>query len=196
MIVRAQIAVWMDSLFPRDAMVINPHFNAGQLLSGDWQDFANALVASMATYYSPQANKQVQVKIYDAEGTPPVFPEATAIANQGSAPPSGIPREVAVCLSYYSEQNVPSKRGRLYVPVTAIGQALENRPTGFTRTKILALGDILKNAGGSDVDWVLWSRKNTSAHPVTNFWVDDEYDTVRSRGLRPTMRETGTTSEL
>jgi len=30
---------------------------------------------------------------------------------------------------------------------------------------------------------------------VSNWWVDDEWDTVRSRGLRPDIRVTGTVSE-
>jgi hypothetical protein len=39
---------------------------------------------------------------------------------------------------------------------------------------------------------VVYSRREKVARPVTNYWVDDEWDTVRSRGLRSSTRVTGT----
>jgi hypothetical protein len=40
--------------------------------------------------------------------------------------------------------------------------------------------------------WVLFSRKNAAAYDVTAVYVNDEWDIVRSRGLRETTRQTGT----
>jgi hypothetical protein len=40
--------------------------------------------------------------------------------------------------------------------------------------------------------WVVYSRKTGGDAQVTNVWVDDEWDTVRSRGLRGTVRDLGT----
>jgi hypothetical protein len=61
-------------------------------------------------------------------------------------------------------------------------------------TKVMALGPIFANLGGSDVDWIVWSRKNHTATKVQNYWVDDEWDTVRSRGLKRSTRQVATTS--
>ena len=197
MIARAQISVWMDSVFPRDAMIITPHFNNAAFLPGgeDWQDFADDLATAMWQYYNANS-RQVNVKIYDAQGTVPVLPVGNVTKGSGLAPPSGIPREVAMCLSYYSGQNQPGKRGRLYVPVCATGlDALSGRPSNFFRDKTLALGGLLKDAGGTDVDWGVFSRRDNQFRPTTNYWVDDEWDTMRSRGLRPTMRVSATASE-
>jgi hypothetical protein len=196
MIVRAQVAVQMDSLFPRDALVITPHFSNAQLGGGaDWQDFASDLASSMGTYFAQGNAKQVNVKIYDAQGTVPVLPVGDATVSPGSAPAAGVPREVALCLSYYSGTNTPRKRGRLYVPVCAVGLTAQGRPDTFAMTRIGNLAGLLADAGGADVDWVLFSRLNNAAYSVSNWWVDNEYDTVRSRGLRATDRVLGTVSE-
>jgi hypothetical protein len=37
-------------------------------------------------------------------------------------------------------------------------------------------------------NWVVWSRKLKQANGVNHYWVDDEWDTVRSRGMRSTKR--------
>jgi hypothetical protein len=199
MIVKAQISQWMDSILPRDAMVMSPHFeNTGGIFTdNDWQGFANALADAVVGYSNPGENKQTVVTITDAEGTPPVFPVATARRNEGLAPAAGQPREVALCLSYYSQQNRPRSRGRLFLPVVAIGLggSMALRPTAANRAKVLSFGSLLADAGGADIDWVLWSRMDQVARPVSHSWVDDEWDTVRSRGLRPTTRTLATHSE-
>lgn len=183
-----------DSVLPRDAMTITPHFNDGGVGS-DPQGLATDLCIAMAAYY--QGTRQVEVTAYDAQGTPPVNPAGYAIVNVGAAPVSEHPREVAVCLSFYSEFNRPRLRGRLYLPMVALGFAggLQVRPSSTVRTKVGALAPILQDLGGLDVDWCVYSRVDDTARAVTDWWVDDEWDTVRSRGLRPTTRLVGTTSE-
>jgi hypothetical protein len=42
-------------------------------------------------------------------------------------------------------------------------------------------------------DWVLRSPSDHAFKPITNVWVDDEWDTMRSRGTRPTTRVTAVT---
>jgi len=199
MVVKAQISQWMDSILPRDAMVMSPHFeNTGGIFTdNDWGGFAGALADAVVGYSNPGENKQTVVTIYPATGTPPLFPLAQARRNEGLAPAAGQPREVALCLSYYSGQNRPRRRGRLYLPVvaTGLGGAMALRPTAANRAKVLSFGSLLADAGGADIDWVVWSRMDQVARPVSNSWVDDEWDTVRSRGLRPTTRTLATHSE-
>jgi hypothetical protein len=42
-------------------------------------------------------------------------------------------------------------------------------------------------------DWVLRSPTDKAFKPITDVWVDDEWDTMRSRGLRATQRITAKT---
>jgi hypothetical protein len=102
---------------------------------------------------------------------------------------------VALCLSYYSENNVPKRRGRLFVPIAVLRSTPGLRPDSAQRTKALDLGGLLANAGGANIDWGVWSRTDGAFHPTTNSWVDDEWDTMRSRGLRATTRSTATHTE-
>src|SRR5215204_2864361 len=139
-----------DSVFPRDRFVITPHFNA--TLPGTdedqlCQDLATALLA-----WCTQP-REVKVTSYDAQGTPPVFPNGQAIVSQGVTPNSAIPRELALCLSFYSQRNLPRQRGRLYLPAPLFGSAPAVRPSTTERNKVATLVPILTGLGGVDVDW-------------------------------------------
>lgn len=191
---RMQCALQADSLFPADACIITPHFHdAGP--TSDPATLANDLATALQTYWG--ATKQLTVKAYDAEGTPPVYPAATVVKNPGLAGSTDCVREAAVCLSFRGSVNRPSMRGRLYLPSFTLGTASTNapRPSSAMRTKVGQLVPILTGLGGVDVDWVVWSRKEQTAHPVQYWWVDDAWDIQRSRGLRPTVRTEGNVSE-
>lgn len=192
---RLQAAVWMDTTFPADAMIINPHFDDHGIAS-DPEGLAQDLAEALATYYTGGGTKQITVKAYDAEGTPPVYPAGEHTVSPGVSPVSAINRDVAVCLSYYAERNIPRQRGRLYIPCAAAGIAPSAaRPNSAHRQKVADLVPILTGLGGLDVDWVVWSKTAQQARPVTNWWVDDTWDTQRRRGLRATTRLEGTVSE-
>lgn len=192
---RLQCAMASDTAFVRDKAIITPHFN-DQGVGTDPQQLCDDLSTALVTYFNLQA-RQVEVTAYDAQGTPPVDPQGYSIRNAALVPAATSPREIAVCLSFYSGTNRPTRRGRLYLPFWMLGGSgtLAGRPASVTRDKVGALAPILANLGGVDVDWCVWSRKEKVARPVTNWWVDDEWDTVRSRGLRPTVRLEGTTTE-
>ena len=191
---RLQVATAADSLFPVDQIIITPHFN-DQGATTDPQNLCDDLATAMAAYWN--VPRQVEVKAYDAQGTAPVYPAATAIVNEGLFPASAGVREVAICLSYYSGQNRPRRRGRLYLPPGLMTTLSLNspRPTTTLRDKAGALAPILADLGGVDVDWSVFSRVDGVARPVSNWWVDDAWDVQRSRGLAPTVRTTGTVSE-
>lgn len=193
---RAQCSVWNDSVAPRDACVINPCFHDAGFVLNDAQGLADDMMGVL-TSMAP-AGTQKAVKLYDVTKPPPNPPIAVKLDTVGGAPASVAPRELAICLSFYSEDNVKRKRGRLYVPlhwVSATTPSLGNRPSSTHRSSVAFLADGLKNLGGIDVDWVVWSEKDQAHRPVTDWYVDDEWDVVRSRGMRPTTRTKGTTSE-
>lgn len=192
-IFKLQCQIGGDSTLPRDQCVITPHFN-DEGVGSDPQGLCDDLATALGTYFA--GSRQVIVKAYDAQGTVPVYPVGEAIVNVGAAPISTLPREIAVCLSFYSVRNIPRQRGRLYLPLFALGLSGPGvRPATAVRDKVAALAPILGDLGGVDVDWCVYSRTTDTAHPVTNWWVDDEWDTVRSRGLRATTRTEGTTAE-
>lgn len=193
---KLQTAFALDSTLSRDLMLITPHFDDHGATT-DPQGLCDDLAAALASWAIRAT--QVTVKAYDAEGTKPVYPAGEAVQHLGSSPASQCPREVALCLSFFSGHNAPRWRGRLYIPFPVLmaqdGVAPAGRPTSTARASVGALAPIFQDLGGPDVDWSVYSKKDGVARPVTNWWVDDEFDTVRSRGQRATMRLTGTTSE-
>jgi hypothetical protein len=190
---RLQTTWQLDSAFPKDGITITPHFNdAGALTSPDslCEDLATALQTWVA------ATGQLTIRAYDAQGTVPVLPQGEAIRNAGAVMNLAQPRELAICLSFFNERNAARRRGRLYIPkALADNTSLGLRPSGAQQTKVAALAPIFANLGGADVDWCVYSRADDQARPVTNWYVDDEWDIVRSRGLRSTSRLSGTTTE-
>lgn len=189
---RMQCSFQLDTTFPRDKVMITPHFK--DTLGSDVQGLCDDLAAELDTW-TGSFTGEIAVKAYDAESPPPNLPAATKILYPGVQNPSTTAREVALCLSYFSGTNTPSKRGRLYLPAQFCTSSLGKVPDGAALTKAAALVPILTGLGGVDVDWVVWSRKNASAHSVTNWFVDNEWDVIRSRGLRATTRTEGTASE-
>jgi hypothetical protein len=194
-IYRLQCAWQMDTAFPRDQVVITPHFNntGGILTDSDTDALCEDLATALNAWDA--SNAQITVKAYDAQGTPPVEPVGSAIRNEGAVGSSTMPREIAICLSFYSQQNQPRYRGRLYVPAVIFSPSMAARPSVTARDKVGTLAAIFADLGGVDIDWSVYSRVDDTARAVSHWWVDDEWDTVRSRGLRSTTRSLGTVSE-
>lgn len=193
---RLQSEFAADSTLPRDYLTITPHFN-DQGVGSDPQGLCDDLAAALDGF-AGTGNREIRVTAYDAQGTKPVYPEARAVINTGSAPASGSMRELAICLSFYSVRNVPRQRGRLYIPhvvCAAVSSTVAVRPSDPQRTNVGSLAQVFSDLGGVDVDWCVWSRTNAIAYPITNWWVDDEWDVIRSRGLRSTTRTQGTVSD-
>jgi hypothetical protein len=180
---RCTLSFPMDTAFPRDAITITPHYNGS-----DPQALANALKANLIAF-TPVADKPFTIKVYDALKAPPNFPLATA-SQSGNPPGSTNPREVALCLSYYSTYNRPRFRGRLYLPASWYTAAAQVRPTQAMIDAALTFpAKVLNNAMPSQTNWVVYSpTEGKSQGGVTNWWVDNEWDTVRSRGLKADTR--------
>jgi hypothetical protein len=168
-------------------VTINPHFE------GDNADaLVNALKANLIAWPGT-STASFTIKAYDAAKAPPNYP--LAIAEQvGVVPGNDRPREVALCLSYFVTFNRPSYRGRLYLPTRWLTGSLPQRPSATQKTEALSFGqDVLSRNLPTGAKWIVWSTKlKQNMGPVGNIWVDDEWDTVRSRGLRPTSRISAT----
>jgi hypothetical protein len=194
--IRALCSWQCDTALPRDAMTINPHFRHQGVLPGDdptYATLANDLATGLNGWGTGSANRQLTVKLYDLADTEPRRPKATKVLNTGLASASSYPREVCLCLSFFGGNNLPQNRGRLYIPMWATGGSAGLRPDAAQRTKAGDLVPVLAGLGGVDIDWIVWSPTRNAATKVTNWFVDDEWDTQRRRGLRPTTRTAGTT---
>lgn len=195
--IRAQVAWQLDSMLPRDAVQVTPCFRHQLgLIEGapEWQDLADDLADAINGWHVNPTIHQLQVKLYDIEGEPINRPKAIAVRNPGSATGTGWPREVALCLSFNGGNNEPRNRGRIYLPYAKLGTGTPDvRPSTTIRDKAAALVPIFANLGGSNVDWIVWSPTALAATKVERWYVDDEYDTIRKRGLKPTTRTSGTT---
>jgi hypothetical protein len=187
---------------PKNQFVICPTFRhqlGGLILGGpEYQGLVDDMVTAIKGWQSWGAGGQVQVKAYDLQGTPPNYPKATAENAPGTLNNCNAPPQLACCLSFYGATNQPRKRGRLYIPGAAItGTASETgsgKPSVTVRNKVAALVPIFANLGGANVDWGVWSRVNNTFTRAENWWVDDSWDIIRTRKLKATTRDKGTTS--
>ena len=198
--IRAMCQWQVGSMLPRDINQITPCFRHQILpasVTPEWQDLADDLAQALEAWDT--GGRQLTVKLYNIDEEAPGHinrPKATTVIGAGLASPSPYPPEVACCLSFYGGNNEPRQRGRLYVPpAVASTEAQANRPGATLIGKVHALGPIFANLGGVNCDWIVWSKANESATAVTDYFVDDEWDVVRKRGLVPVARVTGTTSE-
>lgn len=185
-IYRAQISFPFDTAFPRDAVSINPHF-----FGNNADALADALVNNVQAITEVGASRSFTIKIYDAQQPPPNHPLETRINGTGFST-SAKPREIAVCLSYYSTWNRPRYRGRLYIPGQFVSGSFDLRPSGAQRVIVGNWATALSQNLPASHNWVVYSRTNDAAYGVSDWWVDDEWDIQRSRGLRPTDRLVGT----
>jgi len=182
----AKISFQLDSALPRDAITINPHYRYD-----DAQGLADALKTKLLANAQVTPSQPFTIKIYDATKAPPSYPLATS-SNLTGFIVSALPREVSVCLSYYSARNIPRQRGRLYIPAKFVGGSLGIRPSAPQMTTVLDWGAMLFKSLPSGCIPVVWSRLMKADYAITNYWCDDEWDTVRSRGMKATTRQTAT----
>jgi hypothetical protein len=186
--VRVQMGFPMNSALPRDVVTINPHYdtaNVTALLTNLSNNIKNTPPMAGTTPFT--------LKAYDATKPPPNYPIASVTNGTGFTTPS-YPPELSICLSYYATFNRPRFRGRLYIPIAFAAAGNPGaRPSAGDRSTTAKWADILgKNLPLND-HWIVWSKVENSAQgAVSAWWVDDEWDHVRSRGLLSTARTTGT----
>lgn len=182
---RVSISVNADTALPADVLTVNPHYNGA-----DPDALVQALKANCIAY-SPIGTRPFTIKAYDALKAPPSFPLATA-SQTGTITASQCPRELSLCLSYFTTYNRPRFRGRLYIPATWLTSAPAVRPTAGLMTAVLGFAtNVLTKSLPTQTVWCVYSpTEKKSQGAVTDIWCDDEWDTVRSRGMKSTTRQT------
>jgi len=121
-----------------------------------------------------------------------------------------IPEEVALCLSYYTDRNLKSKRGRLYIGPLNVGALTASgeppRPHAGMQAAFAAAGTRLiatglptvapatvtntfpDSAGVASTAWALYSPKLGTYAAIEHGWIDDEWDGQSRRRLEATGR--------
>lgn len=182
------IVSWGVGTAPTEDWFSNTIYFAVDLTQPDYQDLAN----NVATAYRAKGftlGSRIEVRAYNLADAKPRPERAFAVsASQGSRP-QGVP-QVALCLSYYSERNLPRQRGRIYLgPFTTSTP----RPDTATMTDCLGLATALSNIGGQNVDWSVYSPTKAAlgqdpTMSISTAWVDNSWDIVRRRKLDGTSR--------
>lgn len=185
-LLRFQLAVGADTAFAKDRIVNTLHFN--DIAGSDEEQLCQDIINAYQTHWLSATPREVRCTAYNV-GAPPQMPVASVVENEGIVPLTANNREVALCLSYYNVRSNPRRRGRLYLCAALSGQTMNAaRPAAGIIGKALDFGDALAAIGGIDVDWGVYSRTDSSFHSTVGTWVDDAWDTMRSRGLSPTTR--------
>lgn len=179
-------------------------FAAGQLatLTGSYADDWTAVIKDFyddmrsGNALRGMADGPHLVKFYDIATPPPNYPVFERTFNLTATPGAvELPQEVALCISYANllATTVPRRRrrGRIYLsgwtesandagrPITANVTSTLNAFTDYV-TAFNALGDLEAS---------IWSRTEATTYPIQEVHVDNEWDTMRSRGGRATARQ-------
>jgi len=163
-------------------------------------------VASLKDFYDQNrnlySNNVIQgphvIKAYDrADPTPraPVLMDTYSFAVAPSGNP--LPHEVAVCLSFQGERASGEvqarRRGRVYLgPVQTGAVDSDGRvDSAFISDIITGAGDLLTASTAAGAwTWDIWSTVTDNNVTVFDGWVDNSFDTQRSRGRETTTRTT------
>lgn len=198
----AKLKVQMNGLapsdLPRDTIVTSFYLDTDPtgITDLDYDALATDSAGIFAnTWRTPtEVVNRWEARVYNMADALPRPPRSIKRAAVVNGVPTGGPREIAICLSMYSERNLPRQRGRLFLgPIP--GSDIMLRPDEGMLQRVMAVGAAIANLGGVDVDWVIHSPTDGTFRKVTNYWCDDEWDTQRSRGLKSTRRLTAATSE-
>jgi hypothetical protein len=165
----------------------------------------------VGTFMERSLDDRFTLIAYDFAAAKPRPEIGKATFDKGSAGSLGMPEEVAVCLSYYTDRNLPSKRGRLYIGPLNIGalDGIANSPARPKElltsamqdggTRLIAVGPPAATVTfvSNDVDglgtsaataWALYSPKLGTFAAIEHGWIDDEWDGQSRRRVEASGR--------
>lgn len=153
------------------------------------------IVQPIGAYLSAWVQRICETRTYNLEDPKPRLPQVGAITLPAPSQASGLPEEVACCLTLQGA--IPPaasarRRGRLYIgplnlTAATFGTALvASRPSDIFVNDLVVAATRLRN---NSLGWAI-----RSSLPVQNFvevdhgYVDNAFDTQRRRGPRTTSR--------
>lgn len=205
---RVLVTLDTDSGLPEDVITNTWHFD--QDLPGDQSadifDRLQLFYEAIQGYLSKTLNGAIHYKAYDLADAPPRVPFAERSDTFTPSTQDSFPNEVAVCLSYRAdyESGTPNarRRGRIFIgplsvdAATNVGGYGDLQVSSAFQTVLADAGqDMLGPNGDGDPIWAVYSRTTDitetmadAFNDATNLWVDNAFDTVRSRGKAPSNR--------
>lgn len=209
-ILRVQAIVPRDSLVPEDESINTWHFTtvATPALPADLDSIAAALTAfyqSIDTDLFPaEAASPMRLRMYQLSDPTPRVPVRESTFPIIPSANTGLPEEVAICLSFQgaaiSGSSQARRRGRVFIgPLANNTTVLEIvggrvRVAAAARTALTQAGNTLKTTSDAQAGWtwVVVSEAQGPGvfidSPVTNGWCDNAFDTQRRRGPDPSLR--------
>nr|CRY97305.1 hypothetical protein [uncultured prokaryote] len=203
----AQVTINKKSMVPADAMINTYAFRSTggiadfTALTGVIEDayqfastlFANTVIANGAG--------QGSMKFYALADAKPREPVAETVWQPMGTSGLALPAEVAICSSMAATagSGVPAarRRGRVFLGGLAsstsetVAGSGEVRVTSAAQQKAAELvQQIAQQAAGEGFDLCVWSRADNGLFTVVRGWANDEFDTQRRRGIKPSTRFT------
>lgn len=194
-----QVSMPVTSTLPRDRISNTLHFehSIGAIADTDLGTMAADLIGVYQKRYA-NTTAEIQCKVYDVDAKPN-YPRATRIVNPGVLWTQASPRELALCLSFAgSNRGNKAERGRVFLnPFMTTGfSQTPLRPAAAQMTWALAFyttaNESFPDLGGVDWKFGVWSRKYQKFTQSQQAWVNDDWDVMRSRGLRESTRQSAT----
>lgn len=201
MTIRAQVSIPRDTALPEDVSVNTFHFlvtlGTDEQATDDVMTVLTQFYGAVDGLLSPISESPAQVTMYsveDAEPRTPIFEGTIPMTYEGNA----MPEEVAIALSYHaafpSGVNRARRRGRIFLgPLARETSAIVGGRVRVVQSTVDVLadaaGDLLAATTTSPtIDWAIFSSTDNVARAIVGGWVDNAFDTIRSRGPAPTVR--------
>lgn len=211
--IRAQVNIQNVNSIPRDVAMNTWHFRSAAVDRLDdctaITDALGAFYISIDGLYSPDIEPDVIVRYYDLGDPQPRAPIQEDTFEMTPLGSITMPHEVAICLSYNgapsSGLSPARNRGRIYlgpwgIEVMADGAGDSIVDPGVTGAIASSAATLVDAGEGQTWFWAVFSPTTAgpepwspaelaaSTFPVTHGFVNNSFDTVRSRGIDATAR--------
>lgn len=152
----------------------------------------SAVTTPISQYLAWDGISGVTMRQYDLGQAPPRLPTVREnLLSVGIQNGDTLPREVAACLSYESEKRGPRGRGRIFLgPLSTQGMTSSDGVTRVSQPFRQAVADRALDLVNSteNATWVLLSPTDGDTSRIVGGYVDNAFDTQRSRGAAPSTR--------
>ena len=165
----------------------------------DWRDAITNLWNNTKNSFAwlGRATGPHSIKFYAEDTGVPNYPFGERVFSFSSSGAAyDLPAEVSLAISYANDSlnSIPRarRRGRVYLSGFGGGSNTAGRPA---TTYVSDIADDLEAYVNEvnlipDLTACVYSRTNTAGYAIERVWVDNEWDTMRSRGGTATLRET------
>jgi hypothetical protein len=187
-----------ETALPEDRFINTFHF----LTMQEHEPSSPLIAARLVAFYNngpnqiisskvDRGNNKAQVRTYNLSDAMPREPIVTPWTLAPAPSPSGaLPNEVAVCVSFYADRNLPRNRGRVFIgPLDRVVMESGSGDMRVSSSYRTTLANAVEQLDSTvNVTWCVYSERDGQAKPVTHGWIDNAFDTQRRRGKDPDSR--------